>query len=98
MTTLSRRGLFTGLGALIVSPAVVRAESLMRVAGDTYRFWQISVPILPPLIETPDIDAHIKRYLGPNGYCYVGTWTYFGKTHNVYSDECVSFTKREYGP
>lgn len=95
---IARRGFVAGIGVLFAAPAIVRAESLMRLSGYTYRIWQYRCPILPPIIEVDDVDAHIRRYLGPNGHIYEGTWTFFGATGNIYSDEQIAFTKREITP
>jgi hypothetical protein len=66
----------------------------MRVPGETYRFWQFSLPLLPAF-DRAAWDA-TEDYLGPNGRFYRGTWTFFGKTRSVYSDELISFSKNEY--
>ncbi len=93
---MDRRGLITGLVSFLAAPAIVRAETLMRVRGEIYRMWGYTCPLLPPIVETPPYDIPAK-WLGPNGRLYEGKWTFFGKTNNIYTDECVAFSKREYG-
>lgn len=100
---MNRRALLTGLASLVAAPALVRASSLMPISGEVYRIWQYSMPILPPIDGIPWSDnvatqAKLIRdqYLGPNGRLYEGTWTYFGKHHNIYSDKVIAFEKREY--
>lgn len=100
---MNRRSLITGLAALIAAPALVRATSLMPISGDTYRVWQWVAPILPPIEGIPWGDSIAtqaelirRQYLGPNGQLYEGTWTLFGKTNNIYSDEQIAFSKVEY--
>lgn len=88
----SRRGLIAGFAALIAAPAIVKAESLMRVNGDIYRVWKCSWPLFPPITDEPVVS---DKYFGPNGRLYVGTWTFFGKYYNIYDDEVIAFTKRE---
>lgn len=93
---MNRRSLLTGLASLIVAPAIVRADSLMQLRGDIYHLWEWHCPILPPMLPgmtRADLDNHL---LGPNGRLYRGTWTFFGKDRNIYSDKEVAFRKEEY--
>jgi len=98
MSEVSRRSLITGLVAFVAAPAIVRAESLMKVTGDRYFFWQYRWPLLPPIRETDSVDYVLDRvrYFGPNGRLYEGTWTFFGKDRNIYSDDVIAFSKQEY--
>lgn len=94
---MDRRKLLTGLASLIVAPAIVRASSLMPISGERYFIWQKSMPLLPPILGNWESAELIRQnYLGPNGQLYEGTWTFFGKDHNIYSDEQIAFSKREY--
>lgn len=101
---IERRGLITGLAAVLAMPAVVRAESLMKVSGERYFFWEYTCPLLPdpshwkPEVLAAERENMLAQYLGPNKRLYEGRWTMFGKTRNVYTDEVVSFSKREYPP
>lgn len=90
---MNRRKLITGLVAFAAAPAIVRASSLMQIRGDRYFFWEMSLPLLPPIVSKP-VDW--AQYTGPNGQIYKGTWTFFGKDRNIYSDETVAFRKEEY--
>lgn len=99
---MNRRQLITGLVALVAAPAIVRAESIMQISGDRYFVWQYRCPILPDLARWPDayargvkFDDYAKSSLGPNGRFCEGTWTFFGKDRNIYSDEQIGFSKRE---
>ena len=95
----TRRGLIVGLAAVLAAPAIVRASSLMPIRGDVYRFWEWSCPMLPDpsAFSQPDYREKLRGlYFGPNGRLYKGTWTFFGKDHNIYSDEQVGFFKEEY--
>lgn len=89
---MNRRSLITGLISFVAAPAIVRAESLMRVTGETYRIWQHSSPLLPDILR----GESMERYLGPHKRLYRGTWTFFGKNHNIYSDQMIAFTREEY--
>lgn len=100
---LSRRSILVGAAASLAAPAVVRAASLMPIRGDVYKFWSHSAPLLPPFPLDPTWPGltewkrqYESRYLGPNGRLFKGTWTYYGKNHNIYSDELVSFERNEY--
>ncbi|MDB5656119.1 MAG: hypothetical protein JWQ94_3732 [Tardiphaga sp.] len=90
---MNRRSILTGVASIICAPAIVKASGLMKVTGDTYRFWQHSLPLLPDINQPA-----IGDWLGPNGHVYIGTWTLFGKDRNIYSDEVVGFTKAEFVP
>jgi len=96
---LTRRGLISGLAALVAAPAIVRAQTLMPISGDTYRIWKWKCPLLPPIIDfhgdSAALDSHMRSYLGPNGGLYEGTWTFFGKTGNIYADQEIAFSKVE---
>jgi hypothetical protein len=92
---MNRRNLIVGLVSFLAAPAIVRAGSLVRVSGDIYKLWDFTCPLLPPIVETPPYDIP-KGWLGPNGRLQEGTWTFFGKTRNIYPDKCVAFSKREY--
>lgn len=99
---MERRQIITGLAAILAAPALVRADSLMKLRGDSYLLWGYECPILPPLTfyeraynEGVPVEEFCKPYVGPHGGYYMGTWTFFGKTHNIYTDEQVSFTKYE---
>lgn len=89
---MNRRKLITGLISLVAAPAIVRAETLMPITGETYRFWTYSQPVLPP-IERANQEQWLiaKGYIGPNGRFYRGTWEFFGKG-NIYTDQQVGFT------
>lgn len=97
---MDRRQLITGLVSLIAAPAIVRADSLMQIKGDRYFYWEWSCPILPsvdwyhPVMRQDLIDT----CFGPNGRPYIGTWTFFGKDRNIYSDKEVGFRKVEAPP
>lgn len=98
---MDRRRLITGLVSLVAMPAVVRAETLMRVRGDRYFFWDYRCPMLPDVRwYDPDSrrDDLIDACFGPNGRPYIGVWTHFGKRRNIYSDEVVAFRKFEAPP
>ena len=88
---MDRRNLITGLIFLVTAPAIVRASTLMRGSGERYFFWQFRAPLLPD----PFKPEEFASCLGPNGRPYVGTWTFFGKDKNIYSDEQVAFRKEE---
>ena len=91
---MKRRALITGLVSLIAAPAIVKASALMQIKGDHYFFWHWRSPILPNI--GLGIEAiNWKNYVGPNGGYYEGTWTFFGKDHNIYSDEQIAFSKCE---
>lgn len=99
---MDRRKLITGLAALIAAPAIVRAGSLMPISGDRYFVWQYRSPMFPDLMRWPamyekgvSFKDHCAPYLGPKGHFYEGTWTFFGKDRNIYSDEQIAFSKRE---
>lgn len=97
---MDRRKLITGLSALIATPAIVRASSLMPIKGERYFTWTYTCPILPNIewFGGPGIEPRqdlIDACLGPNGRLYIGTWTFFGKSRNVYSDQVISFHKTE---
>lgn len=89
---MNRRELITGLVSFVMAPAVVRASSLMIGHGERYFLWKYSLPLLPD----PFGPLSFEKYLGPNGNLYKGTWTFFGKTKNIYSDEQINFRKEEY--
>lgn len=93
---MNRRALLTGLVSLVAAPAIVHANSLMQLRGDIYHLWEWHCPILPPLSSGADILMNRAAYLGPHGRFYRGTWTFFGKTHNIYGDKEVAFRKEEY--
>lgn len=101
---MHRRALITGLTALIAAPAVVRASSLMPIKGERYFVWQYRCPILPDIgwrweqafKAGISFDDYARDTLGPNGRPYEGTWTFFGKDRNIYTDEQIAFSKREY--
>lgn len=97
---MQRRSLITGLISLVAAPAIVRADTLMKLTGERYFFWKISMPLLPDIragFETSEAaNIAFREVMSPRGLFYEGTWTFFGKNKNVYSDECVSFTKQEY--
>lgn len=103
---MNRRKLLTGLISFVAAPAIVRAATLMPIAGETYRIWRWECPLLPdPLLFGPpkpdaalSVAEMMKPYLGPSGRLFRGTWTFFGKTGNIYSDEMVAFSKVEYPP
>ena len=97
-----RRQIITGLAAILAAPALVRADSLMKLRGDMYRLWRVRCPLFPPLglyerayNEGVSVEDWIKPWTGPNGGFYMGTWTYFGSTGNVYTDKVIDFTKHE---
>jgi hypothetical protein len=100
---MNRRTILTGFAALIAAPALVRAESLMPIKGDRYFFWEYRCPLLPDIgarweaayNSGVSFDEYAKSWTGPNGGYYEGTWTFFGKDRNIYSDQRVGFTKRE---
>lgn len=92
---MNRRSLITGLISLVAAPAIVRASALMPISGDTYRIWQHSCPMLPDILAAYSEDF-MKDHLGPNGRLYKGTWTFFGKNRNIYSDEVIAFSREEY--
>ena len=92
---IERRGLLTGIVATLCAPSIVRAESLMRIAGERYRVWGFSCPLLPPA-EAAYNPALWDKYLGPTRRLQFGTWTFFGKTGNIYTDNVIDFVKREY--
>lgn len=99
---MNRRSLITGLVSLVAAPAIVRADALMRVAGERYFVWQKTLPLLPNILRCAESEAAIKAEMaasfGPNGGLYYGTWTYFGKDRNIYSDEVIHFRKWESEP
>lgn len=90
---LTRRSLITRAALLIAAPSIVRAESLMRGKGDIYKFWENRMPILPPL-EAFELGTQ-DQWLSPNGRVYMGVWTHFGQTGNVYTDPVIGFRKYE---
>lgn len=97
---IQRRALISGLASILAAPAIVRADGLMKVTGERYFFWKKSLPLLPDIrrgfATIFEANAAFESVMSPNGRFYKGTWTYFGKTGNIYTDEVVSFTKREY--
>ena len=69
----------------------------MTISGDRYFVWEWSSPLLPnPLREDLNTAERWATYIGPNGQLYKGTWTFFGKHRNIYSDEQIAFRKEEY--
>lgn len=100
---MNRRQLITGLISLVAAPAIVRAGSLMPISGDRYFVWQWRSPILPDIggawqsafEKGVSFADYSKPCMGPNGHIQEGTWTFFGKDRNIYSDEQIGFSKRE---
>lgn len=61
---LSRRGLIVGLGALVASPAVVRAENLMKI---------VRVNVAEPQLLTPElIVTEAARLFWTSGIFQIG--------------------------
>jgi hypothetical protein len=94
---MNRRSLLTGIVSLVAMPSIVRADSLMALRGDVYRIWQCRLPLLPDPLAAHSADW-MTKCIGPNGGLYQGTWTFFGKDRNIYSDEVIAFSKREMQP
>jgi hypothetical protein len=67
----------------------------MPVSGDVYRIWRYHCPLFPDVLAAYGEDS-MSGYLGPNGRLYKGTWTFFGKAHNIYSDQVIDFSQEEY--
>ena|SRR5215475_4665885 len=97
-TTQTRRSLILGAVAVLAMPAIVRATSLSRVPGELYELWEKRIPLLPPIPMWREEEFwSLDGYLSPRGNLYEGVWTLFGKKgqRSIYTDEVVSFRKRE---
>lgn len=100
---LKRRQIISGLASIIAAPALVHAESLMTLRGDTYHLWQYRCTLLPDIgprwerayKEGVSVAEYAKPWFSERGNLYEGVWTYFGKDRNIYSDKVIDFTKRE---
>lgn len=84
---LSRRGLLTGLGAIIAAPAIVHAVNLMPIRGivmDVPRV--IRIPLGSDFIRVHnDSDAPLAVAIGNSGTLYIPAHAteYFGPRHSV---------------
>jgi len=75
----------------------------MRISGERYVRWQYQAPLLPDIgwrwerayNAGISFAEYSKPWVGPNGGCYIGTWTFFGKHRNIYADEQIAFSKIE---
>lgn len=85
-----------GAASILAAPALVRAESLMRCAGERYFIWEYSCLLLPPIPN--DGESVLFRgsdFISPKGRPYKGTWTFFTNKKTIYQDH-IAFRKEEY--